>query len=162
MATRETELPGVGTKHTLDLSTGEELVVVEHRAGHWELARLDSEGNSTSLAQLQTKEAAELGRILSRSEVSTEDTRKRMLFEEFGIEWIKLDESSPLVGLTLQESGIRARTGATVIAVLRSESSIASPPPDTRFQAGDTLVVMGQRDQVESFLRTFTTLAANE
>ena len=84
-----------------------------------------------------------------------------MLFEEFGIEWVKLEEGSPLVGTTLQESGIRPRTGASVIAVLRPESSIASPAPDTEFQSGDTLVVMGQRDQVESFLRTFTTLSSD-
>ena len=59
MATRETELPGVGTKHTLELGTGAELVVVEHRAGRWELARVDAEGSTTPVLQLQPKEASE-------------------------------------------------------------------------------------------------------
>lgn len=162
MATRETELPGVGTKHTLDLAAGESLVVVEHRAGHWELARVDDDGNTTSLCQLQSREAGELGRILSRGTVSTEDTRKQMLLEEFGIEWVKLESDSPLVGSTLQQSGIRARTGASVIAVLRPERSLASPAPDTEFRDGDTLVVMGQREQVESFLKAFTRLSSDE
>lgn len=162
MAIRETELPGVGTKHTLDLATGEQLVVVQHRVGHWELARVDAEGNTTPLAQLQPREAAELGRILSRAEVSQEDPRKQMLLEQFGIEWVKLEEGSPLVGVTLQESGIRARSGANVIAVLRPEASIASPAPDTRLRAGDTLVVMGHRDQVETFLRLFSTLSPDD
>ena len=56
MSTRETELPGIGTKHTIDLTTDEELVVVEHRSGHWELARVDKEGATTQLTQLQARE----------------------------------------------------------------------------------------------------------
>ena len=159
MTTRETELPGVGTKSTIELASGEQLVVVEHRVGHWELARIDADGSTHALATLQSREAAELGRILSRSEKSTEDTRKQMLFEEFGIEWVALDDSSPLIGQTLQESGVRARTGVSVIAILRAEDSMASPPPDARFQRGDTLVVIGQPDQVETFLRVFSTLS---
>lgn len=162
MAIRETELPGVGTKYTLELATGEQLVVVEHRVGHWELARVDAEGETTPLAQLSSREAGELGRILSRGEAVAEDRRKQMLFEQFSIEWVKLDEASALVGRTLQESGIRARTGASVVAVLRPEASIASPAPETEFRDGDTLVVMGQRDQVERFLKTFTALSSED
>jgi K+/H+ antiporter YhaU regulatory subunit KhtT len=159
MTTRETELPGVGTKHTLELASGEQLVVVEHRVGHWELARVDGDGTTTPLATLQSREAAELGRVLSRSAGSTEDSRKQMLFEEFSIEWVALDASSQLIGQTLQEAGIRAHTGVSVIAILRPEGSMASPPPDARFRDGDTLVVIGQPDQVETFLRTYSKLA---
>ena len=160
MATHETELPGVGIKYSIDIETDEQLVIVEHRVGHWELARVDSEGKTTPLLQLQSKEATALGRILSRGEVTQEDPRKRMLFEEFGIEWVKLEQDSPLVGLTLQNAEIRARTGASVIAVLRPEGSIPSPAPDTRFRAGDTLVLIGHPDQVERFLSTFTNLSS--
>ena len=162
MATRVTELPGVGTKHTIELASGDSLVVVDHRAGHWELARMDGEGNTTTLVSLQARDAAELGRILSRGAVSTADSRQQMLFDQLGIEWVKLEDKSPLVGVTLQESGIRPRTGANVIAVLRAEESIASPTPDTEFRAGDTLVVMGQREQVELFLKTFSKLSSDE
>ncbi len=158
MATREAELPGVGTKHSLELAGGDELVAVEHRAGHWELAHVEANGHTTSLIQLQAREAAELGRVLSRSEVRQEDPRKRLLLEEFGLEWLKLAEDSPLVGATLQSSQIRERTGASVIAVLRAEGSILSPPPDLRIEPDDTLVVMGHRDQVEQFLSIFSTL----
>jgi TrkA domain protein len=152
MPTRETELPGVGRKHTLDLAAGGQIVVVEHRVGHWELCRLDEEGNTTTLAKLQPTEAAELGRILARGERPVEDPRAQMLFDEFGLEWIKLETGSALVGETLQGSEIRARTGASVIAVLRPEGSLPSPPPDTELRAGDTLVVIGRREQVERFV----------
>jgi K+/H+ antiporter YhaU regulatory subunit KhtT len=33
-----------------------------------------------------------------------------------------------------------------------------NPPPQTRFEAGDILVVMGHRDQVERFLSTFCSM----
>ena len=162
MATHETDLPGVGTKYSIDIGKDEQLVVVHHRVGHWELARVDTEGKTTPLVQLQAREATELGRILSRGEVPQEDPRKRMLFEEFGIEWVRLEPDSPLVGLGLQESGIRARTGTSVIAVLRPEGSIPSPAPDTRFAAGDTLVLIGHPDQIERFLSAFTDLSSEK
>lgn len=158
METRETELPGVGTKYSFELSTGEGLVAVQHRVGHWELARVDKDGNTTSLLKLQSREAAELGRILAQRQEAREDARRQMLFEEFGMEWVTLEEGSPLVGHKLRDSGIRARTGASVIAVIRTDRSIPSPPPDTRFEAGDTLVVIGQREQVERFIQEFSSI----
>jgi TrkA domain protein len=162
MATRETDLPGVGTKHSIDLETDEQLVIVEHRVGRWEIARTDAEGKTTPVIELQPREASELGRILSHGEVVQEDPRKQMLFEQIGIEWAKLEEDSPLIGKTLQESEIRARTGANVIAVLRGERSIPSPTPDTRFLVGDTIVLIGHPDQIERFLATFTHLTSDQ
>jgi TrkA domain protein len=162
LSTRKTELPGVGTKHTIDLAGGDELVVVEHRIGHWELARVQADGESAMLLQLQGEEAAELGRILSRGEIELEDSRKQMLFEEFAIEWVKLDEGSPLVGTTLLESGIRERTGVSVIALIRPEQSLPSPPPGTTFEAGDTLVVIGLRDPIERFVEHFAPARSGE
>lgn len=158
MATRESDLPGVGTKWTIDLSTGDSFVLVEHRVGHWELARVNPQGETVELGKLQPREAAEIGRILSRGTVAVEDPRKQMLFEEFTIEWVKLEAGSTLVGQTLRGAEIRPRTGVSVIAVLRSEGSLPSPPPDTELREGDTLVVIGLRDQVEDFLSTYALL----
>ncbi|MFQ5513177.1 MAG: cation:proton antiporter regulatory subunit [Myxococcota bacterium] len=155
MSTRETELPGVGTKFSIDLESGAQVVVVEHRSGRWELARIDADGRTAPLVLLQPKEAAELGRILSHGEIIQEDPRKQMLFAHIGIEWAELGESSPLVGQTLASSGIRERSGANVIAVLRGGEALPSPRPDTVFQAGDTLVLIGQREQLDRFLEDF-------
>ena len=80
MATRETELPGVGTKYTIDLAAGDQLVLVEHRVGHWEIARVESDGEAAELAKLKTEEAAEIGRILSRGSVHLEDVTDALFF----------------------------------------------------------------------------------
>ncbi|MCE2390935.1 MAG: cation:proton antiporter regulatory subunit [Proteobacteria bacterium] len=155
MSTRETDLPGIGTKHTIDLASDEELVVVAHRSGQWELARTDAGGDTTTLLHLQAEEGAELGRILSRGEVPESDPHRQLLLDEFSLEWVPVGGGSSLAGATLREADIRARTGASVIAVLRGRESILNPPPETSFAGGDTLVVMGHRDQVERFLETF-------
>ena len=155
MSTRETELPGIGKKHTIELANDEELVVIAHRSGAWELARVEKDGNTTQLVQLQPKEAAELGRIISQGEVPKEDPRQQLLLQAFSLEWVTVEPSMSLSGVSLQEAGIRARTGASVIAVLRGEESTMNPPPDARIEPGDTLVVMGRGDQVENFLEVF-------
>lgn len=155
MSTRETELPGIGTKHTIDLSAGGQLVVIDHRVGHWELARIDEDGVTTTLLQLQPREAGELARILARGEIAQEEARKQLLLREFSLEWVTLKESSSLCGQSLAGSDVRARTGVSVIAILREDGSILNPPPDTHFAADDTLVVMGRAEQVERFVATF-------
>lgn len=162
MATRETELPGVGTKYVVDLTTGGQIVLVHHRLGPWELARVDPRGETETLAKLSEEEASELGRILSRGTVPVEERRREMLFDELSIEWVTLEPGSLLAGETLQGSGIRARTGVNVIAVLRPEGSLPNPPPDTEFRVGDTLVVIGQRKQVESFLHAYSLLSPRD
>jgi TrkA domain protein len=155
MSTREIELPGIGTKHTIELASGEELVVIEHRLGHWELAHLDRRGGTKALLALQQREGAELGRILSHGEARKIDPQRELLLDRFSLEWVTVAPEMSLCGVTLQEAGIRARTGAAVIAVLHGEDWLTNPPPETRFAAGDTLVVMGRREQVEAFLKTY-------
>lgn len=155
MSTRETELPGIGTKHSIDLSSGGQLVVVDHRVGHWELARVDADGGTETLLQLQPREAAEVGRILARGDVAQEEARKQLLLREFSLEWVTLTASSSLCGQSLAGSDVRARTGVSVIAILRDGGSILNPAPDSHFAVDDTLVVMGRAEQVERFVETF-------
>ncbi len=155
MTTRQTELPGIGTKHTIELTTGDELVVIDHRSGHWELARVDGDGQTAQLIQLQPREGAELGRILGKTEIPEPDDRRELLLDQFTLEWITVDPEMSLVGLDLQGADIRVRSGASVIAILRGDQSMMNPPPETVFEAGDTLVVMGHREQIERFMTEF-------
>ena len=157
MVVRRTDLPGVGTKLSLDLEGGGQLVAVHHRVGHWEFARVSADGETTPLVKLPSKEAEELGRIMARETEAEEENRREILFQTIGLEWVTLEEGSPLPGQTLETSGIRPRTGASVIAVLRGDDSIPNPPPGFRFEPGDTLVVHRHREQVEVFLATFAT-----
>lgn len=60
-----------------------------------------------------------------------------------------IPEGSPLAGQTLTTAQIRARTGATVMAVSKRGEDIFSPPPDLRLEPGDVLVTVGTADAKE-------------
>jgi CPA2 family monovalent cation:H+ antiporter-2 len=61
-------------------------------------------------------------------------------------------QGSWLSGMMLEETGLRMKTGATVIAVVRGEASFTSPGADFRIESGDTLVlVANHRDMDRAF-----------
>jgi CPA2 family monovalent cation:H+ antiporter-2 len=69
-----------------------------------------------------------------------------------GIEvtWLRLPDGSPMAGRTLSEANLRARTGASVIAVRRGRQLIPNPKSVTVFEAGDRIGVIGDREQIEA------------
>ncbi len=67
------------------------------------------------------------------------------------LSWFTLDDSSPLVGRTLQELAIRTRTGASVVAALRDEKPHINPAPDFDFKTGDRIAVLADREQLAAF-----------
>jgi CPA2 family monovalent cation:H+ antiporter-2 len=56
---------------------------------------------------------------------------------------------SPAVGQKLGDLDLRARTGATVIAVVRDGRSFLNLGPEFELQAGDTLVVIGAHAELD-------------
>ncbi len=69
---------------------------------------------------------------------------------ELEIAWIPLAEDNPLIGQTLAEANIRARTGASVVAILRDGRVIPNPKSLTVFQAGDLLGLIGEPVQLQA------------
>jgi CPA2 family monovalent cation:H+ antiporter-2 len=66
------------------------------------------------------------------------------------IVWHQVDESSPLMNQTVADAGIRDRTGASVIAVIRGEHIIANPKSAFRFEAGDVIGLIGEETQIHA------------
>jgi K+/H+ antiporter YhaU regulatory subunit KhtT len=74
-------------------------------------------------------------------------------------EIVRVERESPVAGMTLAESQIRSRTGAAVAAVKRGAEAISNPPPDTRLDVGDVVLLLGTKEQVaagEALLRGVT------
>ncbi len=65
------------------------------------------------------------------------------------IAWFRLTADSPLVGQTVAEADLRARTGASVVAIWRDQTLIANPKSLTPFQAGDLIGLIGEAPQIE-------------
>jgi CPA2 family monovalent cation:H+ antiporter-2 len=71
--------------------------------------------------------------------------------QSFDIGWYTLAEGAPLAGLSIRASDIRQRTGALVVAVLRSGAILANPEPELVFEPGDGVGIVGTPEQRLAF-----------
>ncbi len=65
--------------------------------------------------------------------------------------WVEIPEGSPLAGMTLRDSDIRSKTGASVVGLVRGKSFQPNPDADYTFQPGDLVAVIGSATQREAF-----------
>jgi len=150
---RETRLPGVGVKYTLRLDDGDRLAIIMHNDGQRELyvfAKHDEDPRA--VVRLDDDEARQLGAVLGgayeRPKI-VEDLE--MALGELTIEWVRVPDDSPTIGKTLAECGFRAKTGITVIAILREPEPVTGAQPDDVIQRGDTLVTVGKAGSYAAF-----------
>jgi CPA2 family monovalent cation:H+ antiporter-2 len=66
------------------------------------------------------------------------------------IKWFGLPEGNPLIGQTLGGANLRARTGASVVAILREGQLMANPKSVTVFQEGDRIGLIGDAKEIET------------
>ena len=69
------------------------------------------------------------------------------------VHWFRLAEGNWLVGQTLEQANLRAKTGASVIALLREGSLIANPKSMTVFQVGDRIGLIGDKEEIAAVER---------
>ena len=69
---------------------------------------------------------------------------------EFHVEELDVTPGCSVEGQTLRDCGIRQESGASVIAIEDQKVAIqVNPDPDTMLKAGDRVVLVGTKDQVE-------------
>lgn len=61
---------------------------------------------------------------------------------------------SAAAGRNLRELDLRGRTGVTVIAVVRGETSWTNPSPDWDLEPGDCLVLVGSHEEIDRAFRS--------
>lgn len=69
------------------------------------------------------------------------DAMKRLY--DLDVRTFRVAPESPLAGLRLEESGLRDRYGATVLAVRREGAILTNPPGDQALLPGDVVVLIG-------------------
>ena len=152
MELRETRLPGVGCKYTLTLQQSGKLILLVYNNGVRELAWVEpGEDDPFVSIRLTEEEAREVAFILGGVRYQPLPADKaNFLLQQVLMEWLSVAPGSAMEGKTLAELELRRRTGVSIIAILRGEQTIPSPDPYTeRIQAGDTLVAIGTRPQIE-------------
>jgi TrkA domain protein len=151
---RETRLPGVGVKYGFTLDGGGRLSIILHNDGMRELYyfRHATDDEPRAVIRLDDAEARQLGAVVGgayeRPKI-VEDLE--LALGELAIEWIPVPDDSPAIGHTLAETGFRAKTGVTVIAILREPEPVSGAQPTDVVQRGDTLVAVGKAGQYRAF-----------
>jgi CPA2 family monovalent cation:H+ antiporter-2 len=64
------------------------------------------------------------------------------------IAWRRILAGSPLIGQSLAEANLRAKVGASVVAVMRGERVVANPDSNIAFAEGDIIGLLGDAEQV--------------
>lgn len=62
-------------------------------------------------------------------------------------------DDNPHVGKTINELNIRAKTGATIIAIVRNGKAIPNPSPNERIRGHDTFVLVGDHKSVDDAIQ---------
>jgi TrkA domain protein len=156
---RETRLPGVGTKFTLRLESGARLAVILHNDGLREIYffRHGDDEEPRAVIELDDDEARQLGAVIGGAYERPKIVEElEVALGELQIEWVRVPDESPWIGKTLAESGFRAKTGITIIAILREPEPVTGARPDDVIQRGDTLVTVGKAGQYGAFRRLLT------
>lgn len=66
--------------------------------------------------------------------------------------WFALPESSPLIGMTIEETNMRRLTGVSLLAIQRDDGQeMDYPDGKTILQAGDRLLVVGEPGEMSAF-----------
>lgn len=153
MDVKEHDLPGVGKKFAVTTNDGDRMTVIIHNTGHRELYHFQKGEDYPFYAiRLEDAEARKMGAILGGAYFQPPVAESmEMVLEQLSIEWLKVDAGSRLAGRSLQEAAIRQQTGASVIAILRNGRAYPNPQPAEVIQGGDTLMVVGDREQVSRF-----------
>jgi len=157
---RETRLPGIGVKYGFSLAGGGRLAVILHNDGRREVYvfRGRDDDEPVAVFSLDDEEARQLGAVIGgayeRPKI-VEDLE--VALGELQIEWVAVPDDSPWIGKTLAESAFRARTGITVIAILREPEPVSGARPEDVVQRGDTLVTVGKAGQYRPFRRLLET-----
>jgi TrkA domain protein len=153
---KETRLPGIGVKYSLATAHGGRMTVILHNEGLREIYyfRRTGDEDPRAVIQLEDDEARQLGAVIAGAYDRPKIVEElEMAFGELAIEWVPVPDGSPAIGKTLADCGFRARTGITIIAILREPEPVAGAQPGDVIEKGDTLVTVGKLGQYPAFRR---------
>ena len=147
---QETLLPGVGVRHELTTADGERLALLTHRTGRRELAVYDRDDPDScrTVLHLSPEDTAALAELLGASQVS-ETVRSAQRLEGVAIDWLTVAPGSASAGATIADGELRTRSGSSIVAVVRGDTTIPAPGPDVRLEGGDVVVAVGTPDGLQ-------------
>jgi len=146
----ETPLPGVGVRHEFVSTSGQRLAIVSHRTGRRELAvyRSDDPDACTTVLELDAEDTAVLAEILGAPTVAASVNAMQRI-EGLALDWLSVESPSAAAGTTIGAGRYRSRTGASIVAVIRGEETLAAPGPQFELRVGDVVVAVGSTEGLQ-------------
>ncbi|MGH9134550.1 MAG: cation:proton antiporter regulatory subunit [Ilumatobacteraceae bacterium] len=142
---RETNLPGIGVRHEFKTDDGTLIGVLVRRDGRREILVYDRDDPDacSERMQLSASDTQTLSELLGAGRVTEAVTAVRQQIEGLSIEWIDMGTTSPAIGRTIAELQLRTRTGTSVVAVIRGDTTVPAPGPELAFEPDDVAVAVG-------------------
>ena len=69
---------------------------------------------------------------------------------EADLETVTIAAESPAAGKLIRELQLRSQTGASIVGIERNGASIINPGPDEELLAGDRVLILGNRAQLNA------------
>lgn len=147
-----TPLPGIGVRKDFELTTGRRVGVVTLRDGGTDLivSKKDDPDSCQASVRLTDDEAAVLGNLLGAPQLVAQLREEHRDLPGITTRQLPIGDASPYDGRTLGETGMRSRTGVSVVAVMRAGQAYPSPSPDFNLTEGDLLVAVGTSDGLDA------------
>jgi len=154
---RESDLPGIGRKFQIEAQNGDKLIVVVHDDGRRELYHFDPNDPDEllSMVTLNDTEARQVAGIIGGLNYTPKALESmNITLEGLVIEWYKIEPGSAAIGQTIGQLQVRQSTGATIMAIIEKDGrKHINPGPDQTLTEDVTLVIAGERQQVQAFKR---------
>lgn len=158
MDVERTRLPGIGLRHEFRTAKGQHAAIVSHVSGRRDMVIYLQDDPDTAVATLSLSpdEANGVAELLGTSRIVERlaDLQRQVV----GLQTVQVPVTvgSPYDERPLSDTRARTRTGASIVAVIRSGEIIASPRPDFVFHPGDLVVVVGTDEGTAAVLDIFT------
>lgn len=153
-----TALPGIGVRKDFEARSGRRIGVVAHRNGGLDLivSKRDDPDDCAAQVPLTTDEAAVLANLLGAPQLVEQLKEDHRDLPGITTGQLPVGENSPYRGRMLGETRMRARTTASIVAVMRAGQLHPSPGPDFVLATGDLLVVVGTPQGLDDALEILT------
>jgi TrkA domain protein len=153
MNLKETDLPGIGRKYVLHSRSKDTLVMIVHNDGRRELYHMNPKepDETVSSVTLEDEEARMVSAVMAGITYKPQPLEQlEMTLGKLSIEWIRIEPTFYCVGKLIGELEIRARTGASILAVLDLDKTAQiNPGPGQVFATGTTVIAAGEREQIK-------------
>lgn len=144
-----TPLPGIGTRQDFMIRAGRRVGVITYRDGRFELilSKASDPDSCAASIPLSPEEANTLAGLLGAPQLVAHLRQEHR--DITGITTRQLPVTA-FANHTLGETALRTRTGASIVAVVRSGNAHPSPGPDFIFSNGDLAVVVGTAEGLDA------------